>query len=93
MANHVLYFWHDPGAEMEQIRGILRPGGLLAVGYQLRRNMPQLAQKRFPPAGHLLYDSDEEVARLARAAGFSSVAHRVKGPAEAPQGRVMLAVA
>jgi trans-aconitate methyltransferase len=93
MANHVLYFWPDPQAEMEQIRGLLRPGGLLAVGYQLRRNMPQIAQKRLPPAGHLLYDTDEDVARLARAAGFSSVAHRVKGTVEAPPGRVMLAVA
>jgi SAM-dependent methyltransferase len=93
MANHVLYFWHDPKAEMEQIRGFLRPGGLLAVGYHLRQNMPRMAQKRFPPAGHLLYDSDDDVARLARAAGFSSITHRVKGSAEAPQGRVMLAVA
>jgi trans-aconitate methyltransferase len=93
MANHVLYFWRDPKAELEQIRGFMRPGGLLAVGYHLRQNMPGFAQKRFPLAGHLLYDSDDEVARLARTAAFSSITHRVKGSAEAPKGRVMLAVA
>jgi SAM-dependent methyltransferase len=93
MANHVLYFWHDPEAELRQVRACLRPGGLLAVGYQLRKDMPPMAQRRFPPEGHLLYDADDDVARLARSAGFSSVTHRVKGPAEAPEGRVMLATA
>ena len=51
MANHVLYFWRDPVAEMAQIRGFLRPGGLLALGYQLRQHMPAMAQRRFPPQG------------------------------------------
>jgi trans-aconitate methyltransferase len=93
MANHVLYFWQDPVAELAQIRGFLRPGGLLALGYQLRQNMPAMAQRRFPPAGHHLYEADGDVTRLATAAGFDSVTHVVKGPAEAPEGRVMLATA
>jgi trans-aconitate methyltransferase len=93
MANHVLYFWQDPAAEMAQIRGFLRPGGLLALGYQLRENMPQMAQRRFPAAGHHLYESDDDVTKLAIAAGFGSVTHIVNGPAEAPEGRVMLATA
>lgn len=93
MANHVLYFWHQPTAEMTQIHHCLRPGGLLALGYQLRRNMPPMAQKRFPQDGHLLYDSDDEVDELTRAAGFTAVTHLVKGPPEAPQGRLALAVA
>ena len=59
MANHVLYFWQDPVAEMVQIRGFLRSGGLLALGYQLRQDMPAMAQRRFPPAGHRLYESEE----------------------------------
>lgn len=91
MANHVLYFWHDPKATMEQIRGSLRPGGLLVLGYQLRQDMPRMAQKRFPAEGHLLYDSEDDVARLASAAGFSSIAHHVKGSSTAPQGRLALA--
>lgn len=69
------------------------PGGLLALGYQLKQNMPAMAQRRFPPAGHQLYEADDEVTRLATAAGFGSVTHIVKGPAEAPEGRVMLATA
>jgi trans-aconitate methyltransferase len=91
MANHVLYFWHNPEATMEQIHGSLRPGGLLVLGYQLRQDMPRMAQQRFPAEGHLLYDSEDEVARLASAAGFSTIAHHVKGPSTAPQGRLALA--
>jgi nitrate reductase alpha subunit len=93
MANHVLYFWHDPAAELARIRGFLRAGGLLALGYQLRQNMPAMAQRRFPTAGHRLYEADDEVTELSIAAGFGSVTHVVKGPAEAPEGRVMLATA
>jgi trans-aconitate methyltransferase len=93
MANHVLYFWQDPAAEMAQIRAVLGPGGVLALGYQLRQNMPAMAQKRFPPAGHQLYETDDEVTTLAIAAGFSSVTQLVKGSAEAPEGRAMLATA
>jgi trans-aconitate methyltransferase len=93
MANHVVYFWQDPAAEMLQIRSFMRPGGLLALGYQLRPNMPAMAQKRFPPAGHRLYEADHDLTALAIAAGFGSATHLVKGPAEAPEGRVMLATA
>jgi trans-aconitate methyltransferase len=93
MANHVLYFWPDPTAELARIREVLRPGGLLALGYQLRQNMPTMAQRRFPPAGHRLYDSAEDVTALATAAGFAPVTQLVKGPADAPEGRVMLATA
>jgi trans-aconitate methyltransferase len=93
MANHVLYFWQDPAAEMAQIRSFLRPGGLLALGYQLKQDMPAMAQRRFPLAGHHLYEADDDVTKLAIAAGFDSVSHVVKGAAVAPEGRVMLATA
>lgn len=93
MANHVLYFWADPALAMTQVRNILRPGGLFALGYQLKQNMPAMAQRRFPRAGYRLYESADEVGRLASLAGFTSVTHSIKGPAQAPQGRVMLATA
>ena len=93
MANHVLYFWPDPVAELARIRGFLRPGGIVALGYQLRQNMPGLAQRTFPVAGHRLYDTADEVSTLAEAAGFGSVTQFVKGPAEAPEGRLMVATA
>src|SRR5689334_2835684 len=63
MANHVVYFWRDPGAELAHIHGVLRPGGLLALGYQLKQNMPAMARRRFPPAGHRLYEADDELLR------------------------------
>jgi trans-aconitate methyltransferase len=91
VANHVLYFWHQPADELAAIHAALRPGGLLALGYQLRQNMPELARRHFPRQGDLLYDSDEQVARLLAAAGFVAVTHHVKGPPAAPHGRVALA--
>jgi trans-aconitate methyltransferase len=93
MANHVVYFWRDPVGELAQIRAHLAAGGLLALGYQLGQDMPSLAQKRFPPAGHRLYETVDELTRLVTTAGFGSVAHAVKGPAQEPEGRVLLAVA
>jgi trans-aconitate methyltransferase len=93
MANHVVYFWRDPVVELAQIRGHLRAGGLLALGYQLKQNMPPMAQKRFPPAGHQLYETVEELTHLVTTAGFSSISHAVKGSAQAPEGRVVLAAA
>ena len=92
MANHVAYFWRDPAAELKEIRGCLRPGGLLALGFQLKQNMPALAQKRFPPAGHRLYETVEELTDLVSAAGFGSVSDAVKGSAQAPEGRAVFAV-
>jgi len=93
VANHVLYFWHEPADELRLIHRFLRPGGLLALGYQLRQNMPPMAKKHFPQQGHRLYSSEDEVAALLRSAGFAAVSHKVKGPPEAPEGRLALATA
>jgi ubiquinone/menaquinone biosynthesis C-methylase UbiE len=91
LAAHVLYFWHQPATELAQIHRVLRPGGLLALGYQLKRNMPQISQKNFPKEGHLLYSNDDELSVLLRAAGFTDVRFVVKGKSEAPEGRLALA--
>ncbi len=93
MANHVLYFWPDPVPELVRVRECLAPGGVLAIGYQLKQDMPSIIQRRFPPAGHRLYERVEDVSAQAETAGFASVAQVVKGPADAPEGRVMLATA
>lgn len=93
MANHVLYFWHQPSAELEQLHRFLRPGGILGLGYQLRHNMPTPAQTNFPKHGHVLYDSDEEVERPLRDAGFSSIQTVIRGSADAPEGRLAIATA
>jgi len=91
IATHVLYFWHRPALELALIHDALRPGGFLALGYQLKSNMPRLAQRNFPKDGHLLYDSDDEVSALIDGVGFKSVEFVVKGPSEAPEGRLALA--
>jgi len=91
MAAHVLYFWHEPAQAVAQIYRALRPGGVFALGYQLRLNMPPVAQKNFPREGHVLYDSDEAVSTLLMEAGFKSVRFSVMGPREAPEGRLALA--
>jgi len=55
--------------------------------------MPPMAQKHFPPQGHLFRESDDQVARLLRSAGFAAVNHQMKGRSAAPEGRVALATA
>ena len=91
LAAHVVYFWHQPANELAQLYRALRPGGLLALGYQLRANMPRMAQRNFPKEGHLLYDSDDDLSMLLGAAGFTNVRFVVKGPSEAPEGRLAFA--
>lgn len=93
IAVHVLYFWHRPAEELAQLHSFLRPGGRLALGYQLRQNMPAMAQKHFPRQGHVLYDSDDGVRGLLSEAGFREVAFIVKGSPDAPHGRLALATA
>jgi len=93
MANHVLYFWHKPSEELAHLHGFLRPGGLLALGYQLKENMPKGAQTNFPKLGHLLYDSEDSVVQLLRGAGFTSVSTMFKGSADASEGRLAIATA
>jgi SAM-dependent methyltransferase len=91
LAVHVLYFWRRPDAELAQIRAALRPGGCLALGYQLRQNMPPGSQRNFLKEGYRLYESDDDVATLLREAGFKNVSLVIKGPSEAPEGRLALA--
>lgn len=90
-AAHVLYFWHLPAQELARIRAALRPAGSLVLGYQLRQNMPALAQLSFPEEGNILYDNDDQVAALLDAAGFSEISFLVKGPEDVPEGRLAIA--
>ena len=91
MATHVLYFWHEPAAELARLLSTLGPAGTLALGYQLRHNMPKPAQVNFPKQGHLLYDAEDAVSGLLRDAGFTSVRTLVKGALDSPDGRLAIA--
>lgn len=92
-ANHVLYFWRDPEQALSTIRECIGPTGWIALGYQLRQNMPGMAQKQFPREGFRLYDSEREVEALLEAAGFVQISHSVKGSADHVEGRLSLAAA
>jgi trans-aconitate methyltransferase len=91
-ANHVLYFWHEPVQQLQRLRQAVRSGGLVAIGYQLKGNMPSMAQTQFPRLGHILYETEGDVETLFRDAGFGFVTHRLKGSTERPEGRLTFAV-
>ena len=93
LAVHVIYFWHRPETELSRIHASLRPGGMLALGFQLRQHMPKMAQKNFPREGHILYGSEGDLTKLLQQAGFASIRYLVKGSPESPDGRLALAVA
>lgn len=91
MAVHVLYFWPDPLVELRRCHRLLRPGGTIALGYQLRRHMPTIAQRGFPASGHRVIESDDEVHDLLGRAGFQPAPVRILGNAQSPNGRLLLA--
>ena len=70
---HVLYFWHDPASVLRNIRALPTSGGVLALGYRRREDMPPPARRDFPKEGHLLYESERDVANLLTAADFDRV--------------------
>lgn len=91
VAVHVLYFWHNPAASLRQVKEVLSDHGQLALGYQLRQDMPPAAQRDFPKEGHRLYESDDAVRRVLLEAGLTPQEVTVLGPPDSPLGRVMIA--
>ena len=77
-------------AELKRIREVLAPAGHIALGYQLRQNMPPLAQRNFPPQGFILYDCDDQVAAVLEQAGFTRPEVRIFGTPDRPMGRLAL---
>jgi trans-aconitate methyltransferase len=74
IAVHVLYFWPEPVDQLRLILSMLAPGGTLAIGYELRSNMPKISQRNFPKEGFRLFDSDDEVSAVFDQAGFRNPA-------------------
>lgn len=77
-------------SELRQIREALAPSGVLALGYQLRQNMPRVSQRSFPAEGFILYESDDQLTTLLATAGFTSPEVRIFGDHDHPAGRLAL---
>lgn len=66
LAVHVLYFWPRPEEELHEIRRVLRPGGVLLLGFR-----PDGPETRASIPGSIYHlRSVEEVAKLLAEAGF-----------------------
>jgi len=91
VAIHVVYFWKQPVAELRRAAGVLRPRSLIALAYQLRDQMPAVAQRDFPRSGDRVFESDDEVHTMLVDAGFAPLPVRLLGDVASPAGRLMLA--
>jgi ubiquinone/menaquinone biosynthesis C-methylase UbiE len=66
LAVHVLYFWSRPEEELHEIRRVLRPGGVLLLGFR-----PDGPETRASVPGSIYHlRSVEEVEKLLAEAGF-----------------------
>jgi trans-aconitate methyltransferase len=91
MAVHVIYFWADLTAELRLARDRLSEDGVVALGYQLGKHMPRVAQRDFPASGHRLVESDAELAAAMECSGLVPEPVHVFGEPRHPLGRLVLA--
>ncbi|MEM8933712.1 MAG: class I SAM-dependent methyltransferase [Acidobacteriota bacterium] len=78
LAIHTIYFWDDPRSHLAELRRVLKPDGILCLGFGDRRFMERLP---FTAHGFRLYDRDTAVEQL-EAVGFRierSVEHLERG--------------
>jgi len=66
---NTLYFWPKPLEDAKQILRVLKPGGVLLLGFRVRAQMEKIP---FIQHGFTIY-SPEEVQKLLLEAGFKSV--------------------
>jgi ubiquinone/menaquinone biosynthesis C-methylase UbiE len=60
---NVVYFWENPGRELAEILRVLKPGGLLMLGYRPKTFMQAIPFTQF---GFTLYETDEMESLLAK---------------------------
>ncbi len=73
VAIHVIYFWSDAVSTLQELRRVLQPGGMVAIGFVLKKHAPRVTQKAFAQTGATLYPIEEDVAALLAAAGFTHI--------------------
>jgi ubiquinone/menaquinone biosynthesis C-methylase UbiE len=69
---HTLYFWSDPLRELRELARVLRPGGLLVLGF---REPSSAALASFPTQIYR-FRFGQEVEALLRSAGFAIIEAR-----------------
>jgi ubiquinone/menaquinone biosynthesis C-methylase UbiE len=74
-AVHTLYFWRDPRREVRELARVLKPSGLLVLGF---REPSDAAVSTFPAAVYR-FRSAQEVEALLASAGFLGAETRVAG--------------
>jgi ubiquinone/menaquinone biosynthesis C-methylase UbiE len=85
-ATHVIYFWSDVVTTLQEVRRVLRPGGIVAIGFQIKEHMPSVAQQGFAQTDATLYSQTEEVEALLAASGFTHIHVEMQQAESGPAG-------
>lgn len=70
---HVVYFWPDARATLQEVRRVLRDDGEVAIGFYLREYAPKLTQDAFALTSAQLAASPESIAALLQTAGYADI--------------------
>lgn len=73
VAVHVIYFWSDAVATLQELRRVLQPAGVVATGFRIKQHIPRWTQNAFAQTGTRLYLAAEDVATLLAASGFTHI--------------------